>query len=67
MTSELNNLFSLLATYGVPIILSVYLVYWITNKLNSKLDKLVNAVQELNNNILKLSERLENLKEIVKR
>ena len=61
--SELQDLFSLLATYGVPIILSIYLVYWITSKLNSKIDKLVSAVQELNNNIVKLTEKLDYVKE----
>ena len=64
--NDVQQLFSLIATYGVPIVLSVYLVYWITSRLNSKLDKLINAFNELNNNIVRLIEKIDNLKDIVR-
>lgn len=64
--NDFQQLFSLIATYGVPIVLSVYLVYWITSRLNSKLDKLISAFNELNNNIVRLIEKIDSLKELVK-
>jgi len=60
---ELESFLNAVATYGVPIVLSIYLVYWITTKLNSKLDALVSAVKELNNNIIRLIEKLEVMKD----
>jgi len=57
--SEIQELFSLLATYGVPIVLSVYLVYWITNKLNGKLEKLSTTMEDLSRNIQRLIDIIE--------
>lgn len=40
--------------YGIAGFLAIYLTYFITNKLNSKLDKLANKIEKLNNSIEKL-------------
>ncbi len=59
-----QDIVSLIANYGVAVAISVYLVYWITTKLNSKLDELTKQIEKLNMNIeklntlLSLSERL---------
>ena len=46
-----NQIVSLIANYGVPSALTVYLVLWITRKLNSKLDNLTNEIKRLNDTI----------------
>jgi hypothetical protein len=40
--------------YGVAVAISVYLVYWITTKLDKKLDMLIDSINRLNINIEKL-------------
>jgi len=50
----MNEFIHWISHYGVSIVISIYLVYWITNKLNSKLDKLVENINTLNTNIEKL-------------
>ena len=45
---------TLFLNYGIAGFLCVYLVYFITNKLNSKLDSLAEKIDKLSNNIEKL-------------
>jgi len=47
--------------YGVAIAIAGYLVYWITNKLNSKIEDLKNAVIELSKNVQSLNTNIEKL------
>jgi peptidoglycan hydrolase CwlO-like protein len=55
------DIFSWVSQYGVAIGIAVYLVYWVTTKLNSKLDTLVNAVNELSKNVQSLNTNIEKL------
>jgi uncharacterized protein YoxC len=50
-----------ISQYGVAITIAVYLVYWITTKLNSKLDTLINSVNELSKNVQSLNANIEKL------
>jgi len=45
---------SIFLNYGIAGFLAVYLTYFITNKLNSKLDRLADKIDKLNNSIEKL-------------
>ncbi|RLG80408.1 MAG: hypothetical protein DRO40_11245 [Thermoprotei archaeon] len=45
---------SIFLNYGIAGFLAVYLTYFITNKLNSKLDRLADKIGKLNNSIEKL-------------
>jgi len=45
---------SIFLNYGIAGFLAIYLTYFITNKLNSKLDNLANKIDKLNNSIEKL-------------
>jgi len=55
------DIFTWVSQYGVAIVISVYLVYWITTKLNNKLDTLINAVNELSKNVQSLNTNIEKL------
>ena len=44
-----TDIVTLIANYGVPAGICVYLVLWITRKLNNKLDKLTESINTLNN------------------
>ena len=59
------NLLDWVSTYGVGIAIAVYLVWWVTTKLNGKLDRLAQStdklsdkIDELRNEIIKLIEKL---------
>jgi len=54
-----TQIVSLIANYGVPSALTVYLVLWITRKLNSKLDNLANEIKQLNETMGKFLEIIE--------
>jgi len=54
-----TQIVSLIANYGVPSALTVYLVLWITRKLNSKLDNLTNEIKQLNETMGKFLEIIE--------
>jgi uncharacterized protein YoxC len=55
------DIFTWVSQYGVAIVISVYLVYWITTKLNSKIEDLKNAVTELSKNVQSLNTNIEKL------
>ena len=55
------DIFTWVSQYGVAIVIAVYLVYWITNKLNSKLETLVDAVNELSKHVQGLNMNIEKL------
>lgn len=55
------NIFTWVSQYGVAVVIAVYLVYWITNKLNGKIEDLKNAVIELNKNVQSLNTNIEKL------
>ena len=55
------DIFTWVSQYGVAIVIAVYLVYWITNKLNSKIEDLKNAVIELSKNVQSLNINIEKL------
>ena len=63
--NDIQSLFEMLTKYGVPIILSIYLVYWITSKLNGKMDRLTSKLDDLNNSINNLSNRIQRLIDII--
>lgn len=45
------DIIQIISNIGIPGGIAVYLVWWITNKLNSKLDRLVNELSRLNSNL----------------
>ena len=45
------DLIQLLTTNGLAVAIATYLVWWITNRLDRKLDDLTNAIKELSNAI----------------
>jgi len=45
------DLIQLLTTNGLAVAIAIYLVWWITNRLDRKLDDLTNAIKELSNAI----------------
>ncbi|RLG74350.1 MAG: hypothetical protein DRO23_07000 [Thermoprotei archaeon] len=45
------DLIQLLTTNGLAVAIAIYLVWWITNRLDKKLDDLTNAIKELSNAI----------------
>lgn len=49
---ELEQFFQLMSTYGFSVIVAGYLVLFITKKLNSKFDRLAEAIDRLNDTIL---------------
>jgi hypothetical protein len=50
----MEELLPLVSQYGVAIVIALYLVYWVTSKLDRKLDALIESYSRLNNNIEKL-------------
>lgn len=48
------DIWNIIANQGVAVFIAIYLIYFITKKLNSKLDRLIESIQVLNNNIEKL-------------
>ncbi len=46
------------ANYGLAIVIAGYLVWWVTNKLNSKLDRLTQSIENLNQTIQHLIEEV---------
>jgi uncharacterized protein YoxC len=55
------DIFAWVSQYGVAVVIAVYLVYWITNKLNGKIEDLKNAVIELSMNVQSLNTNIEKL------
>jgi hypothetical protein len=55
------DIFTWIPQYGVAIVIAVYLVYWVTARLNSKLDVLINAVNDLSKNVQNLNVNIEKL------
>lgn len=53
-----SSIFELIANYGLALVISVYLIWWVTSKLNGKIDRLVNSIDELNENIKHLIYKL---------
>lgn len=49
---ELEQFFQLISTYGFSVVIAAYLIYYITKKLNSKFDKLTEAIESLTDAIL---------------
>ena len=45
------DVIALISNYGFPIAVSTYLILFITRRLNSKLDKLINEMEKLNKNL----------------
>ena len=58
---------SVFLNYGIAGFLAVYLVYFITDKLNKKMDKLTNRIDELKDEIRKLNNNIERLVYIIAR
>ena len=50
----LVDITQIISNIGIPGGIAVYLVWWITNKLNSKLDRLIIELSRLNNNLERL-------------
>ena len=48
-----------ITNYGLAVVIAGYLVWWITKKLNSKLDTLTQNIAQLNTNIERLIDKLE--------
>jgi hypothetical protein len=40
--------------YGIAVAIALYLMYWVTSKLDKKLDALIESCNKLNHNIEKL-------------
>jgi len=57
----MSDIFTWVSQYGAAIVIAMYLVYWITNKLNSKLETLVDAVNELSKHVQDLNMNIEKL------
>jgi hypothetical protein len=48
------EIFQWIQSYGIAVVISVYLVHWVTSKLDKKLDALIESNNKLNANIEKL-------------
>jgi hypothetical protein len=48
------EIFQWVQNYGIAVAIALYLMYWITSKLDKKLDALIESYNKLNNNIEKL-------------
>jgi len=57
--TDMEALLMAIANIGVGATISLYLVYWITKKLNGKIERLANALEELNRNIERLQYLIE--------
>lgn len=54
----MESLFNAAATKGVAVVVSLYLVYWITVKLEKKLDSIIKNQALTNKNLVKLTDSL---------
>ena len=54
-----TSFFELIANYGLALVISVYLVWWITSRLNGKIDRLANSLDKLNESINRLIYEIE--------
>jgi hypothetical protein len=51
---ELENIVNIIQNGGLAIVIAIYLIFWITKKLDKKLDMLIDSINRLNINIEKL-------------
>jgi len=51
---ELENIVNIIQNGGLAIVIAIYLIHWITKKLDKKLDMLIDSINRLNINIEKL-------------
>ena len=54
MGNDVLGLAGIVADIGVGATIAIYLVYWMTRKMNGKLDRLAESIEKLNHNIEKL-------------
>ena len=59
------NAVELVANLGFAVGIGTYLVYWMTTRLNGKMDKLSNGIEKLNENVNKLNNNVERLAYII--